>query len=269
MTSWAGTEHYRELLVDAPAEHVVRVTLDRPQKANALSSRLLDELDDVVRRVEADDDVRVWLLTGSDRTDGRPWFSAGVDLEEAMAGPVERGSDPAALCDRIDEMLKPSIAVIGGLCTTGALELVLACDLRLAGTSARLSDWHLSRTGLGIGAWGMAARLSRLVGVDKAKELVLLGNELDGEAAARIGLVNAAVPDADLVSTALEWAGTIASRPRRGVRTTLGYLATQVEMSKHEAIHWAERTPGFMGVQLRPFADAADRWSRERDAGSS
>jgi enoyl-CoA hydratase/carnithine racemase len=171
--------------------------------------------------------------------------------------------DPARLVDRIDDMLTPSIAVIGGVCTTGALELALACDLRIAGTSARLSDWHLKRTGLGIGAWGLAARLSRLVGVDKAKELLLLSEEVDGAQAARIGLVNRVVPDADLDAVALDMATTIASRPRRGVRTTLGYLATQADMSKREAIHWAQLTPGFMGLQLRPFSDAASRYFGE------
>lgn len=256
---------YENLIVERPAEHVVRVVLHRPAAANALSAGLLDELDDVVSEIDRDDDVRVWLLTGSSRPDGRPCFSAGVDMKEALAGPVTRRTDPARLVDRIDDMLTPSIAVLGGICTTGALEIALACDLRVAGSSARLSDWHLKRSGLGIGAWGLSARLSRLVGVDKAKELLLLSEEVDGAEAARIGLVNRVVADEALDELALGMAVTIASRPRRGVRATLGYLQLQADMSKRDAMRWAELTPGFMGLQLRPFEDAAARFFGDRE----
>jgi enoyl-CoA hydratase len=260
---------YTTLRYEQPAEHVVRIVLDRPSAANALDSTLLGELSDAVERIDADDDARVWLLTGAPRPDGRQWFSAGVDMKEALAGPVQQRVDPARLIDRIDDMLTPSIAVIGGVCTTGALELVLACDLRLAATTARISDWHLKRSGLGIGAWGLSARLSRLVGVDKAKELLLLSEEVDGDTAARIGLVNRSVPEADLDRVALDMATTIAARPRRGVRTTLGYLQLQAEMSKRDAIRWAELTPDFMGLTLRPFEDAAARFfDRESTSGT-
>jgi enoyl-CoA hydratase len=251
---------YEHLRLERPAAHVARVVLSRPASANALSSGLLDELDQAVRGIEADDGIRAWLLTGAPRPDGRPCFSAGVDMKEALAGPVRYRSDPARLVDRIDDMLKPSIAVIAGICTTGALELALACDLRIASRSARISDWHLKRSGLGIGAWGLSARLSRLVGVDKAKELLLLGTEADGTEAARIGLVNRVVDDEALDSSALEMASTIASLPRRGVRATLGYLQLQAGMSKREAIRWAELTPDLMGLPLRPFEDAAARF---------
>ncbi|MCW2620917.1 MAG: 3-hydroxyacyl-CoA dehydrogenase [Frankiales bacterium] len=255
---------FETIEVQRPAEHVARVVLRRPEAANALNATMLDELSAAVDLIEADDDIRVWILTGGPRSDGRPCFSAGVDMKEALGGAAPSRVDPAELVDRIDDLLKPSLAVIAGVCTTGALELVLACDLRITARSARLSDWHLKRSGLGIGAWGLAARLSRLVGVDKAKELVLLSAEIDGDEAARIGLVNRAVEDDQLEAVALEMATTIASYPRRGVRTTLGYLQLQAEMSKRDAIRWAGLTPGFMGVTLRPFEDAAARFFDQR-----
>jgi enoyl-CoA hydratase/carnithine racemase len=172
--------------------------------------------------------------------------------------------DPAQIVDRIDDLLKPSIAAIAGVCTTGALELVMACDLRVAAESARLSDWHLKATGLGIGAWGSAVRLSRLVGVDKAKELLLTGVEVSGVDAARIGLVNRAVPDGRLDDEVLELATAIAAMPAKGVRTTLGFLAMQEDRSKHDALRWADLTPEWMGVQLRPLQDAAARFERRQ-----
>jgi enoyl-CoA hydratase len=255
---------YQHLRYEVPAEHVVRVVLNRPAAANALSAALLDELADAVDRIDRDDDVRVWLLTGAPRTDGRPCFSAGVDMREALTGHVERRTDPAKLVDKIDDLLTPSVAVIDGTCTTGALELALACDLRIAAHTAQLSDWHLKRSGLGIGAWGVAARLSRLVGVDKAKELLLLSEEVDGTEAKAIGLVNRVTDSGRLDAAALDLAVTIASRPRRGIRTTLGYLALQADMSKRDAMRWADLTPEFMGLQLRPFEDAAARFFDER-----
>ena len=265
--SSAAGMSYKHLRVERPAAHVARVVLNRPDSANALSAALLDELYDAVADIERDQDVRTWLLAGAPRRDGRPCFSAGVDMKEAQAGPVSRRTDPAELVDRIDDMLKPSIAVIAGICTTGALELALACDLRLAGHSARISDWHLKRSGLGIGAWGLSARLSRLVGVDRAKELLLLGVELDGQQAARVNLVTRAVADEHLDGGALEMAVTIAALPPRGVRATLGYLQLQAGMSKRDAIRWAELTPSFMGLELRPFEDAAARFYRDRAPG--
>ena len=255
---------YHRIRYETPREHVVRIVLDRPERANALDSEMLLELHDAVGRVLADDDVRAWLLTGSPRTDGRPWFSSGVDMKEALdpAGPA--AIDGADVADLIDDALKPSIAVIDGVCTTGALELALACDMRVAATTAELSDWHMKRSGLGIGAWGAAARLSRLVGVDKAKELLLLSEVVDGMEAARIGLVNRAVPSERLMETALDMASTIAAMPPRGVRTTLGYLSLQADMSKREAMRWGGLTPDLMGVRLRPFGDAAARFVRDR-----
>jgi enoyl-CoA hydratase/carnithine racemase len=251
---------YQYLRYEEPAPHVVRLVLDRPHMANALNAGLMEELHDALTRIAADDDVRVWLLTGSPRSDGRPWFSSGVDMKEALAGAPPAAVSGMALTDLIDDMLKPSIAVIAGVCTTGGLELVLSCDLRIAAESAQLSDWHMKRSGLGLGAWGLAARLSRLVGVDKAKELLLLSEVVDGREAARIGLVNRAVADEQLMETAVDIAVRIAAMPRRGVRATLGYLALQADMSKREAIRLADLTPDLMGLTLRPFEDAAARF---------
>jgi enoyl-CoA hydratase/carnithine racemase len=78
--------------------------------------------------------------------------------------------------------------------------------------------------------------------------------------AERIGLVNRAVDDAELMQVAMEWAETIAGRSARGVRATLGYLQTQADMSRHDALRWAELSPAYMGLQLRPFQDAAQHF---------
>lgn len=243
---------------------VALVVLDRPAAANALSLALFAELSAIVDEIAADDAVRAWVLTGAERTDGRPWFSAGADMKEARsAAPAHDATvDPGEIVERIAALAKPSIAAIRGVCTTGALELAMACHLRVAADDARLSDWHLRATGLGIGQWGAAVRLSRLVGMATATELLLTGRAVDGTEAQHIGLVNRAVPDADVVPEALALAEMIAALPRRGVRTTLEFLALQRDMSTHEALRWAQRMPDLVGLELRPFRDAAERFAR-------
>lgn len=252
-----------DVLYDVVAPHVVRLTLNRPDAANALSLALFAELNDALDNIENDDDVRVWMLTGAPRSDGRAWFSAGADFKTARE-PLTRFVNPRDVIDRIDNMLKPSLAVVDGFCTTGALELVMACDVRLAAVSARLSDWHLKATGLGIGQWGSAVRLTRLVGTDRAKELLLTGREISGEEAAMMGLVNRCVTDHELAAVAIETANAIAAMPPKGVRTTMGFLALADGMSKHDALDFADRAPAFMGVTLRPFTDAAARFETRK-----
>jgi enoyl-CoA hydratase/carnithine racemase len=254
-------QKYSFLRYETPAPHVVSVVLDRPEVANALHHGLMDELHHAVRRLDRDPDVHVWLLSGAPRPDGRPCFSAGADLKAAAAGaPRPRGAE---VTDLIDDLLTPSIAVVDGACTTGALELAMACDLRFAADTATFSDLHMRRFGLGMGGWGGATRLSRLVGPAKAKELLLLSPPVDGTEAARIGLVNRVVSAADLWRTAVEAATRIAGLHVEGVRTTMGFFALQEDMSKRDALRWAALAPRLGGYAGRPSAEAGTEWLRQ------
>ncbi|MBM4406613.1 MAG: enoyl-CoA hydratase/isomerase family protein [Chloroflexi bacterium] len=250
---------YENIKFEMAAEHVALVTLNRPKSLNALNKALWEELQDAVNRIETDTAIRVYLITGAPREEGRPWFSAGADLKaRATGGPAPHWLANGVV-NQIDDMLKPSIAVIDGFCTTGGMELIMACDLRIAAETASFSDWHLKSTGAGIGGWGAATRLARLVGTDKAKEMLLTGLTIDGREAARIGLVNRAVPSASLMATALDTAKTIAGMRPDGVKLTLGFLTLQSEMDKHQALRWAEITPKVMGIE-RAFKDMTERF---------
>ena len=143
--------------------------LNRPERLNALDSRSIEQLTAAVRQARRDDSIRCLIVTGAPRPDGRPCFSAGDDLKEAAAGALPPGNPGAVLCDLLDDLLTPSIAVVDGVCTTGAIELALACDLRIVAETAQISDWHLKRLGSGLGGWGARTRLSRLVGVAQAE----------------------------------------------------------------------------------------------------
>ena len=241
---------YENILYETVEAHIVRVTLNRPERLNALDGPLLDELADAVERIDRDDDVHVWLLTGAPRPDGRPNFGAGVDLRSFGDGRGVTTEQGFHLTNRIDDLLTPSIAVIDGVCTTGAAEVALACDFRLVGEACRISDWHLKNLGTGLGAWGASTRWARLLGVQKAKEVILTGRELGAEEAVQAGFATAWHSSAALMDAALEMARTIAGMKREGVRMCLAHLDRAEDLSRDEALRWAAQIPSWLGVDL-------------------
>lgn len=227
---------YEFIRYEEARPHVVRLVLQRPERLNALHGPLLAELADAVERIDADEEVRVWLLTGAPRPDGRPCFGAGVDLRSFGEGQGVTTEQGLALSERIDEMLKPSIAVIDGVCTTGAAELALAFDFRLVGEAARISDWHLKNLGTGLGAWGASTRWVRLLGVQRAKELILTGRELGAREAVDLGFALSAHASEDLQEAALDFADEMVGMKREGVRMVLAHLDRAAEMGRRESV---------------------------------
>jgi enoyl-CoA hydratase len=192
------------------AAGVAMVTLNRPEAMNALNRALRLQLAETVRRLDGDPTVRVLILTGA----GERAFSAGLDLKEL-------GSDPSAMadttataadanpCRAIEECRKPVIGAINGVAITGGFELALACDILLASENARFADTH-ARVGIMPG-WGLSQKLSRMIGISRAKQLSLSGNFLDAETAERWGLVNRVLPAGDLLPAARRLAADIAT----------------------------------------------------------
>ena len=226
------------------------VRLNRPQRLNAINGLVLEELDAAVRAIDADPAIRVFLLCGAPRPDGRPCFSAGFDLKSPAEGVRLDPHLGARLTDRIDDLLKPSIAVVDGVCSTGGSELALACDFRLVGESLELSDWHLKRLGTGLGQWGGGVRWPRLVGVQNAKEILLTGRIVSAEDAVRIGFATAHHPSAELMDRALAMAAAIAAMNPAGVRMCLAHLDRYADMARDTALRHAIELPRLFGVQV-------------------
>lgn len=185
---------------------VAVVTLNRPHRLNAMSRKMQDEFEQVLNTIENDADIRVIVITGAPRPDGRPCFCAGEDLyeiadlpEESKAEQLEGlihvwrgasyGNKAADLARRIERMTKPSIAAVDGVCTAAGLELALACDIRLVSETAWITDVEIKNLG-GVGAAGVPVRLARMVGAGMAKQLVFTGEPIDGQQAVRIGWAN-------------------------------------------------------------------------------
>jgi len=177
--------------------HVARIWLNRPHKRNSVSQQLLQELDEAVGRAEADNEVRVIVIRGRAGT-----FSSGFDLDELQdefigrSHALEIAERSARICDRIYRSPKPSVAVIEGYATAGGFEIMLNCDFAIAADDALIGDFHMRRALFG-GA-GPIYRLPRILGIRKAKELMLTGKLLTGLQAKEWGLINDSAPGDEL-----------------------------------------------------------------------
>ncbi len=187
---------------------VAVLTLNRPEQRNALSRALQTALAEAIEAASADDAVRVLILTGA----GDRAFSAGLDLKEVAAFGLAQGADDTPRKDPVralDACPKPVIAAINGVAVTGGFELALACDILLASSNARFADTHV-RVGV-IPGWGLSQRLSRLIGISRAKQMSFSGAYIDAQTALAWGLVNSVVEPDRLLPTARMLAADIAS----------------------------------------------------------
>jgi enoyl-CoA hydratase len=198
------------VLVERRNDGVAVVTLNRPGAMNALSTAMRAALYHAMVAIDADDEIRCVVLTGA----GARAFTAGLDLKELGAHPRALGSANATGADEnpvraIELCRKPVIGAINGVAITGGFEVALACDILIASEHARFADTH-ARVGVMPG-WGLSQKLSRMIGISRAKELSLSGNFLDAATAERWGLVNRVVPADALMPAALRLAADIAS----------------------------------------------------------
>ena len=195
------------MAVDYEKEGRVAIfTINRPEAFNMVNVQVFQELHE--RMVEFRDDPELWvgIITGA-RTRA---FSAGADIKEMLPFLRERRDDPGALPPSIMRGLdiwKPLIAAVNGLALGGGLEIVLACDIRIASEKSRFGTPEVN-LGL-IPGWGGTQRLPRMLPWCKAAELLLMGRPVDAQEAYRIGLVNTVVPPDQVMPVAKEWAEVI------------------------------------------------------------
>jgi enoyl-CoA hydratase/carnithine racemase len=210
---------FTEVLYDV-ADHVATVTLNRPDRLNAATFEMGEQLTEAFAEVERDPDVRAVVVTGAGRA-----FCAGDDVEKAWGddrmeatmrwlADVRPGMTPEA--QMFLECRKPTIAAVNGAAVGIGMDFALLCDIRLASQHAKFSQMFVK---LGLmadvtGYW----RLPQLVGYAKAAELLFTGDMVDAAEAERIGLVSRVLPAEDLVPAAQDLAGRIAANPPQAVR---------------------------------------------------
>ena len=188
--------------------HVARIWLNRPSKRNSLTRGLFRRLDDALSEVDADPEIRAVVLRGRGHM-----FCSGFDLDE-MAGTVLTGvhgwdgtEAGGKVIAKLHDLKKPTICVIEGFATAGGFELMLACDFAIAADESRIGDLHIRRALHG-GA-GPIYRLPRMLGLRRAKELVLTGKLLSGTIAAQWGLVNESVPGDQIDEAVERWLASL------------------------------------------------------------
>jgi enoyl-CoA hydratase/carnithine racemase len=196
------------MLVEGP---IATITLDRPEKLNAVTPEMLGALEDALAAIEADEAVRVVVLTGS----GDRAFCAGADINAwASLAPIDMWRrwvrSGHRVMDRLEGLRQPTIAALNGIAYGGGLELALACDLRIAADTAKVAA---PEVGIGtIPGWGMTTRLAVVAGPARAKQMILGGQPVDARRAEAWGVLSEVVAAADLREATREMAERIAAQ---------------------------------------------------------
>ena len=225
---------YSTLLLEQSDDGIATVTINRPDKLNALNADVITELSQVAMRIRDNDAIRGVVITGA----GAKAFVAGADITELAA--IEEGEGrkfaergQAAFRD-LETMGKPVIAAVNGFALGGGCELAMACHIRLASPNARFGQPEV-KLGV-IPGYGGTVRLPRLVGRGRALELLLTGAMIDAEEAHRIGLVNRIVPADSLLHEARAMASTISQMGPQAVRLTLASVDAGLDVELGTAL---------------------------------
>jgi enoyl-CoA hydratase/carnithine racemase len=220
---------YKTILYTQP-EHIAVITLNRPQKKNAINMELSRELMHVLANVASDNAISAAIITG-----GPDSFCAGADLGEVPpdgSPPVDPG-----MLGQIKDFPKPLVAAIGGACVGGGLEIAMSCDFRVAADNARIGDGHI-RMGL-MGPAGAVVTLPQLVGLGYAKELVFTGDLINAAEAYRVGLVNHVYPKDTFIQDTIELVKRIVRNPLSALKISKRAINTCAQMDEYEALHYS------------------------------
>jgi 2-(1,2-epoxy-1,2-dihydrophenyl)acetyl-CoA isomerase len=225
---------YQHILVETTPDGVRTLTLNRPERLNAVNVVLADELPRAVAEAGADDAVRVLVITGAGRA-----FCAGLDLDPANLGAWlnDQGATRAARLDDLEwvgrwalalvECPKPVIAALNGVATGAGLGLALAADIRLISAAATLNTGY-ARRGLSPDA-GVSYFLPRLVGLSRAADLVFTARDVAAEEAERIGLVSRVLPAEDFAAQVADYAAGLAAGPPLALTLSKRLLASSTD----------------------------------------
>ena len=221
-----------ENIIIEKQENIAILTINRPEKLNALNKATIQELHDGFQSLQEDKNIRVIILTGS----GEKAFVAGADISEFAHFTVENGGKLAAegqniLFDYVQNLSTPVIAAVNGFALGGGLELAMACHFRVASDNAKMG---LPEVTLGvIPGYGGTQRLPQLVGKGRAMEMIMSASMIDAETAKNYGLVNHVVPQAEL----LDFAKGIAAKIARNSSTAIAKAIEAVNANFEDGVN--------------------------------
>ena len=217
---------------------VARITLNRPERLNALTFEVYDELRSTFRALDTEPEVRAIVITGAGRG-----FCSGGDVEDIIGALFDRDLEgllefTEMTCDlilAIRQCRQPVVAALNGTVAGAGAVIAAACDVRIAAASARIA-YLFTRVGLSGADMGAAWLLPRIVGLGRATELLMTGAFIDAAEAHRIGLYNRVAPDDDVVREATALAETLARGPSYALRVTKEALGREAHMGLEEAL---------------------------------
>ncbi len=245
---------YKTLIYEKK-ENIGLLTINRPEKLNAISNELISELKNLLDEIENDEGLRVLIITGA----GDKAFVAGADIKELVDRDARLGrrisQERQKIFSRIENLSVPVIAAVNGYALGGGLELALACSIRVCSEKAQFGAPEV-KLGI-IPGDGGTQRLPRLVGLGRAMELILTGDFIDAQEAYRIGLVNKVLPQEELMEKAMELAKKIASRPPLAVRFA------------KEAVNRSQEGDAASGFALESYLHALSCTTEDKKEGVS
>jgi enoyl-CoA hydratase/carnithine racemase len=258
----AGNE---TLLVERAGDGVLLLTLNRPERLNALTFGMFDDLRRFCDDVARDDSTRVVVVTGAGRG-----FCAGLDLEDATGLPsmttaeMHRGQESwAAAVTGFRRLAQPVIAAVNGPAAGAGFSLALAADIRYCDPSAKFNAAFI-KIGLTGGDCGSSWMLPRIVGLGHAYEILLTGRFVDADEAARIGLVNRVLPAEELLDAAVALAAVIAANSSLGVRLTKQVVQANVDAPSLEAALELENRNQVLTSRTEDMAEALRAFREKR-----
>jgi len=222
--------------------NILTITINRPNKLNALNQATLHELDDIITQAQENSNTSAIIITGS----GEKAFVAGADISELATTDAMTGMKFArygqSVFNRIENSVKPVIAAVNGFALGGGCELAMACHLRFASDNAQFGQPEI-KLGV-IPGFGGTQRLTRLVGKGKSMEMNLLGNMVSAEKAEQIGLVNQVVPQAELITTVNKTAQQLANSAPIAISMTIDAINKGLECSLPDALDYEVKAFG-------------------------
>lgn len=223
-------------------ENIAKITLNRPDKLNALNRQVFEDLEEAISEIELDSSIKAVILTGA----GEKAFAAGADISELnecdqYSGKLfsEFGSK---IMQRLENLRIPVVAAVNGFALGGGCELTLACHIRFASTNAKFGQPEVN---LGIlPGYGGTQRLTKIVGRGKAIEMICSGNNINAEEAYRIGLVNGVYEQTELMSKVMEFVNVILSKGQLAVSASIDSIIMSESLSISDGLLYESRKFG-------------------------
>jgi enoyl-CoA hydratase/carnithine racemase len=264
-------DHYYEtLLLGSPADAVAQITLNRPDRFNAMTVTMFDELESVARTISDDRDIRVVILTGAGRA-----FCAGYDLDEAEElaslspmGMLDRQERAARALSAVRAIPVPVIAAVNGPAAGGGMSLSLMADIRLGSPAARFNAAFV-RIGLSAGDLGASWLLPRLIGPSAAAEIGFTGRIVEADEAERLGLLNRITDENSLLDETLAMAAQICANSPGGIRISKRALQANMEVTSFAAALELENRGQALLTRCDDMSEALEAFKAKRSPNFS